>query len=147
MRSRGKRQPVNPRPPIECEPGDSWEFQILGAPATKKNHQRIASRPDGTAFIIGGSSARGWEKTAVEQLLPQWFGKGPIAMPVNMAAVIYRERRTGDLLNYLAAVSDALEKAGIVVDDKLVTAVDRCRLDKDALNPRVVVRVTVLSAD
>jgi Holliday junction resolvase RusA-like endonuclease len=118
---------------------------ILGPPATKKNSLRIVTRKsDGRSFVMPSLSAKGWEKTAVEQLRTQFVRGVPIDQAVRMDAVIYRQRATGDLLNYLAAVSDALERAGVIVNDKQIIRLDGCRLEKDAANPRVEVDVIVI---
>lgn len=65
-----------------------------------------------------------------------------IAVPVNVAATVYRERADGDLLNYLAALSDLLQAACIVENDVLCVAWDGSRLAKDAENPRIEVVIT-----
>lgn len=119
-----------------------WTCCILGKPTTKKNHARIVrNRATGLPFILQSKQAVAWERSAVLQLKSAWR-RPPLTMPVTMSAVVYRERATGDLLNYLAAISDALEKAGVVEDDRLVASLDGCRLEKDAKRPRVEVTIS-----
>lgn len=142
------RKPKIPQPlPMPDQPsGTRWQFVIRGVPFTKKNSKRaFVNKTTGRAFIANGGNSRKWEADAAGQLLAQWHRR-PLAIgqPVRMTAVIYRERATGDLLNYLAAVSDALEKARVIVNDRQVVSLDGSRLDKDAENPRVVVDVIVI---
>lgn len=141
-----KRPKAPPPPALPIQPaGMAWRFEILGAPATKKNSKRaFVNETTGAAFIANGETSRAWEKSAVWNLISQWHRAGAINQPVRMSATIYRKRATGDLLNYLAAVSDALEKAGVVTNDRWIVSLDGCRLDKDASNPRVVVDVTTI---
>jgi Holliday junction resolvase RusA-like endonuclease len=119
-------------------------FVIHGPPRTKKNHQRIG-QVRGRPAIFQARSSENWEKQAVSTLLDQRISRGweMANWPVSMRALVYRDRAVGDLLNYLAAISDALEGAGIVSDDKWIVSVDGSRLFKDAKNPRV--EVTVLT--
>lgn len=138
-------------------------FTILGPPRTKKNHQRILRTRGGRRFIAQAATATAWEESAVLQLRSQWFrvlregriegnpipsgDTRPIVCPVNMRALVYRERAgRADLLNYLAAVSDALERAGVVLDDQLVAAVDGSRLFVDRARPRVELELTPMAS-
>lgn len=116
---------------------------IDGAPRSKKNSLRRIKRGANT-FTVGSAAWKLWNDKAVWQLRAQRRGV-TFAGPVNMAAVVYREKAVGDLLNFLAAVSDALEEAGIVTDDKFITQVDGSRLAKDADHPRVEIIITELA--
>lgn len=126
-------------------------FIIIGPPVTKKNSQQIAvNKKTGARFVVQSEKQKKWAKSAKEQLVWQYrigMFSGAITAPVNLSAVIYRERATGDLLNYLAAVSDALEGAGVIVNDKQVVSLDGSRLDKDAQRPRVEVLLTTLEGE
>ena len=117
---------------------------ILGPPRTKKNHQRII-RVKGRPVIMQAKTAEGWEKSATLQLMGQrsklGFPAGP-GMPVSLRALVYRDRRVGDLGNYLAAVCDALERAGVVENDRLIQSFDGSRLLVDRKNPRVELEIT-----
>ncbi len=122
-------------------------FTIHGAPRTKKNSQRIV-RPKGggSPFIIQGKPHDAWSKTAILQLRAQAGGAAAAAAPMNLRARIYRERRTGDLGNFLAAVCDALERAGVVENDKWILGFDGSRLLVDRHIPRVELELTPLEA-
>ena len=118
------------------------KLTILGAPVTKKNHQRIArNRKTGTPFILQSKQAVSWEKAAVWQLANQWRGRKPISSAAWVRATFYRERATGDLCNFMGALADALERAGVVENDRLITCWDSTRLDKDADRPRVELEI------
>jgi Holliday junction resolvase RusA-like endonuclease len=115
---------------------------IEGAPRTKKNSQRILRGRGGRPFVAQSKQHDAWANAAVLQLRSATRRQGwpftlPIVAPVNVRALVYRARAVGDLLNYLAAVSDALEAAGVVQDDKLCVSWDGSRLLKDAARPRI----------
>lgn len=125
---------------------------VPGAPRTKKNHMRIV-RIKGRPALIQGASYKGWASVAIALLRAQWmrsyaareavlYGASVIGYPVNLRALVYRERAgRADLLNYLAAVSDVLEEAGVLVDDKLVAGLDGSRLLVDRARPRVEIEL------
>lgn len=133
---------------------------IFGAPRTKKNSQAIATnQATGATFIAKDKKLQQWEKAARTQLQLQWGAKPPIAGPVQLRAMVYAEANRGDLLNYLAAVSDILQQhvkrikgvkvllwSGVYVNDVQVKSVDGSRLLKDDKKPRVEIYVTELAA-
>ena len=122
-------------------------FVVTGAPRTKKNHQRII-RVKGVPRIAQARTAVGWEELAIVQLKQQMrrdrgktFSDFP---PFNLRALVYREKNTGDIGNYLAAVCDALERAGVVENDRLIGGFDGSRLLVDRKAPRVEIELTSL---
>lgn len=115
-------------------------YTIQGIPRTKKNSQRI--------IVIGGKRAvlqsrqyLSWEAPAVFQLQAQRHGF-VWNIPVNMRAIVYRDRAVGDLLNYLAAISDVLEKAGVVKNDRQIVSLDGSRMLVDRQRPRVEIELS-----
>jgi Holliday junction resolvase RusA-like endonuclease len=117
--------------------GAGWYYLIDAAvPRTKKNHARIVRRKDGTPFVIQAKTSVAWEKAAVLQLQSQRRSP-PITTPVNLRALVYREKRIGDLGGFLAAICDALERASIVENDRLILGFDGSRLLHDKVRPRV----------
>lgn len=124
---------------------------IEGPPRTKKNHTRRIRRGRRT-FTVQSEAHEMWEVSAIVQLRMQHrrtlvfcaagtaYG-ATIDAPANMRALVYRERNVGDLLNYLASVSDALERAGVVADDRLIVSVDGSRLLLDRERPRVEIEL------
>ena len=130
------------------------KFTIEGAPRTKKNGMRIV-KTRSRARLIQSRAAMKWADDAILQLRSQLhrtvthidYKRGIVAAggttitPQNMRAVVYRDRAVGDLLNFLAAISDALERAGVVSDDKLIVSVDGSRLALDRKRPRVEIEL------
>lgn len=122
---------------------------ILGAPRSKKNSLRRLKRGK-RIFTVPSLAHEQWEAVAVAQLVRQYreWARGlpmgtPIDFPVNMKALVYRERAgRADLINFLSAVSDALERAGVLVDDRLVASLDGSRLLLDRERPRVEIELT-----
>ncbi len=117
---------------------------IWGKPYTKKNHQRII-RVKGRPVIMQSKNAVGWEASAVAQIRTQrplcrgfWE---PATVPVSLRALVYRDRKVGDLGNYLAAICDALERAGVVENDRLIQSFDGSRLLIDRARPRVEIEI------
>lgn len=126
-------------------------FVIEGAPRTKKNHQMIARTKAGKPFVMQARTARDWENAAQLQLQAQLHRYRGVTRHDderwNMAALVYRDRDgRADLLNYLAAVSDALERAGVVTDDRTILGLDGSRLLIDRARPRVEITLTPLGA-
>jgi Holliday junction resolvase RusA-like endonuclease len=119
---------------------------ILGAPRTKKNHSRIVTTRTGVPFIVPSKEYKVWEATAVLQMKTQWREQ-PIRHPVNVRALVYRERAAGDLVNFMQAIGDALQVANVVVDDKFIVSWDGSRLRKDAKRPRVELEITPAADD
>lgn len=121
-------------------------FTILGPPRTKKTSNRIVTRKrDGRQFVIPSSANESWTKAAVKQLREQFEGQA-IDAPVNLAAVVYREKNLGDLIGYLQAIADALQAAEVVTNDRLIVGFDGSRMTKDATNPRVELTLTERAA-
>lgn len=121
---------------------------IEGPPRTKKNSLRRIKRGR-RVFTVPSEAHEAWEATAVPQLVRQSRGLTQWAIhgrAVNMRALVYRDRAVGDLLNYLAAISDALERAGVVANDKLIASVDGSRLLLDRERPRVEIELTPCSS-
>jgi Holliday junction resolvase RusA-like endonuclease len=118
-------------------------FTIFGSPRTKKTSQRIfRNRRTGSRFVMQSAQSVAWENDAALQLNSQWRGRSAVAVPMTMAATFYRTRRTGDLSNFIGALCDALQKARVVSNDKLIDSFDGCRLDIDRARPRVEVTLT-----
>ena len=83
-------------------------------------------------------------EAAAQSLLNLGYPGQPCAVPVNLCATVYRAKNVGDLGNYLAAVCDALEKAGVVENDRLIGGFDGSRLLTDPKRPRVEIALRPL---
>lgn len=119
-------------------------FTIFGPPRTKKNHGRLV-RAGGKLRLLPSAAHETWAHSAVRQLRQQKC-MSLIESPVSVAAVFFRERNVGDLVNYMQALADALEKAGVITNDRLIVSWDGSRLAKDAQRPRVELTVEPFEA-
>jgi len=129
-------------------------FTILGTPRTKKNSPSLSIRrvtrfrrgklkTRAIPVIRSNPNSKKWEESAKWQLANQWR-RSPLEGPVEVTARVFRERAAGDLINYLQAIADALERAKVLVDDVQIVSWDGSRLDKDASRPRVELTVKAL---
>jgi Holliday junction resolvase RusA-like endonuclease len=125
---------------------------ILGRPVTKKNSQRLV-RAGGRPMVLQSRQYLAWEGPAVAQLQAEhqsakrWgngLAPGLESMPRSLRALVYRDRNVGDLGNYLAAICDVLERAGVVENDRLIQSFDGSRLLIDRKNPRVEIELMAL---
>lgn len=119
---------------------EPFRLVILGAPRTKKNHSRVI-RSRRRLRIVPSAAHEAWARSAIPQLRSQWQ-QPPLIGRVAVRALFYRERNVGDLVNYLQALADALEHAGVVQNDRLIVSWDGSRLLKDASSPRIEVEIT-----
>jgi Holliday junction resolvase RusA-like endonuclease len=117
---------------------------IFGPPRTKKTSNRIV-RVRNRLRIIPSKAHEAWEQIALPQLRQQWHQE-PLTSPVAVRARVYRERAVGDLVNYLQAVADALEHAGVVANDRLIESWDGSRLALDKLDPRTEIELNMLDS-
>lgn len=122
-------------------------FVIEGRPVTKKNSPRILRSKVGRPFVAPSAQSQRWQRDAAIEMLRTRRRAGwtkAYDVPVNLRALIYRDRDVGDLDNYIALICDTLEDGGIVTDDKLVRAHDGSRLLIDRARPRVEITITEL---
>jgi Holliday junction resolvase RusA-like endonuclease len=144
-RQGGPQRPVSDALTAADVRPQSITFVIYGAPRTKKNSLRILRGRSGTPFVAQSRQANAWENAAALQLqarsrnLPAW-----VRGPVNLRALIYRERDIGDLGNFIAAVCDALQASGVVANDREIRGFDGSRLLVDRHAPRVELTLTPL---
>lgn len=118
------------------------KFTIHGNPITKKNHQRVFRRPNGSIGVAQSKQYVDYEKRC-ERYIPYKYYD--ITFPVNLKCVYYMEtRRRVDLCNLLAATCDILHKYGVINDDnsKIVVSHDGSRVFYDKENPRVEIEIT-----
>ena len=116
---------------------------IFGPPRSKKNSGRIV-RAGKRLRLLPSAAQVSWAKSAIFQLRAQWRSAA-ITKPVSVRAMFFRERNVGDLINFMQAVADALEHAGVVVNDRLIVSWDGSRLSKDAVRPRVELEVELFN--
>lgn len=155
---------------------NSFHFTIPGACRTKKTSNRIVQ-------IKGKNGGRGFTKILPSEAHEAWYAAAmlwapqicreleagglrlPITAPVEVEAIFYRDRESGDLLGYEQALADWMQAdrwtkpqpgkrtklirkgAGIIDDDKMIVSWDGSRLAKDAARPRIEVTVYVLEPE
>ena len=126
-------------------------FTIAGAPRSKGNSTMLVrAGKSGRPVQLQSKQYRRWYASAAAQALAVKMRLRldhgvtlPIAQPVRVAAVFYRDRASGDLDNYEKGLGDFLQRCGFVANDRLIASWDGSRLDKDAAKPRVEVTLTV----
>ncbi len=128
----------------------TMRFTIEGQPATKKNSLR-AFQVRGRQVVMQSKQSTAWEKTAIEQLLAGKFRYRGFTRHEgqrwNLCALFYRTHEApGDLGNYLASACDALERAGVVENDRYIAGFDGSRMLVDKARPRVEIELTEMEA-
>ena len=129
-----------------------YKAMIPLEPKTKKNHQVIKFRKQGTNGFYKRTSTRflymGIPFVSQSDQYKQyendagWFLKKPekpIDCPVNVKCIFYRKTaRRVDLTNLLEAIDDVLVKFGILADDNfnIITGHDGSRVRIDREKPR-----------
>lgn len=145
-------------------------LRVLGEPVGKGRPR--FNRQSGRAFTP--KKTRAWEQVAAGEFGTQWAGRAPLAGPVSLKVTALFSRpaymvcdhtsgrckceekhpqreqlphlKAPDLDNIVKAVGDALQLAGVVEDDKLVSRVEAVKLYTAVRGqPRVEVRIEVAS--
>ena len=129
--------------------GFQFQFEIFGAPRTKKNHGRRVKRGN-RIFNIPSEAFEQWSGIARKSLpLIRQMAKDagltlPIRQDVNCAAIFYREADAGDCVGYQQAVADWMQSAGILADDVQIRQWDGTRIKVDKRLPRINVTLDEL---
>ena len=127
-------------------PGVSYGYVIEGVPVSGKNHmQPMVNRKTGKRFMKIGDVAQAWQDEAVAQLAQQRLASGVRTLdgPVYVEYTAYQPWDRCDLDNMESALFDALKKALVIRDDKLIQDHrGRKAVDKD--RPRFEVFVSLL---
>jgi Holliday junction resolvase RusA-like endonuclease len=116
---------------------------LLGKPISKKNSQKIwYNKALGRLMIVPSDQFKRYEKECLRQIPPTQ--KLKLEGNLRLCARYWMpDRRVVDLLNLLAATSDLLEKAGVVVNDKDFINFDGSRIvGVDKERPRVEILIT-----
>lgn len=120
------------------------EYIIEGVPVSGKNHmQMMVNRKTGKRFMKIGKVAQTWQDDAIGQLTRQRGRRMTIDGPVYVEYIAYQPWDRCDLDNIEAALFDALKKALVIRDDKLIVD-HRGRKDVDKERPRIEVSVQKL---
>lgn len=126
-------------------------LHIPYAPRTKKTHNQIV-RTQGLLRILPSKAWRLWQQAAVPFIKRQLAEQIeeirsvlPLKVPLNCAAVFYRDRTLGDAVGYYQGLADLLETAGVVANDQWIYSWDGSRLELDRQKPRTELVLTFLS--
>lgn len=120
----------------------TWTLTVLGAPRTKKT-SNVLARAGARRVVLPSAAWRKWAKSAVVLI---WSPGCPVTVPVNCAAVFYRDADRGDAVGYYQGLADLLEARGVVANDRLLVSWDGSRLAVDRARPRVEIVLTVAEA-
>lgn len=119
-------------------------YVIDGRPVSGKNHTEIAiNRATGQRFVRIGKRARQWQADAIRQLVEQRGRRRTFREPVYVEYIAYQTSDIADIDNLEAALFDALKKALVIEDDRLIHD-HRGRKAIDALRPRFEVMIRKL---
>lgn len=126
--------------------GMTHTFTILGAPRTKKNHGRVVQRGR-RKFHIQSEAHETWHTEAMWRLAEIRIANQafPLSVPVDVKAIFYRDRATGDFTGYAQALGDLLQDARIIENDRLIRSWDGSYLSRDPENPRIEITITEAS--
>ena len=133
---------------IHTHEGISFElpqrFVIYGNPTSWKN-SKSARVVRGVARVTTNDRARKWMKRAVRDLISQRTG-GTVPKGVELHIIVKsfcKTRSWIDLDNLFGGPFDALQKAGVISDDRYVACVDGSRRTLHAKTPRVEITVAL----
>ena len=134
---RNRRKKVVPAP--VCWP---LRLTIPGDPIIKKNRRPIyRDEKTGKPFTGKTDQLIAWESDAIIMLEEQArVLPSPLHEPLVATFLIYRQQKPGapgDLSNYYEGPQDALERAGVIENDRLIRSHDGSRIFQDTENPRV----------
>lgn len=99
---------------------------LAGRARVKKNSlQRKYSFAQRRTLTLPSDLYLAWEKAAVLDLKSQWGWRDPIDKPIILRARFYFKNRQHepDLSNCLEGPQDALQKAGVIANDRLITRI------------------------
>jgi Holliday junction resolvase RusA-like endonuclease len=103
---------------------------LEGRAAIKKNSlQRKYSFAKRRTFTLPSDRYLAWENSTVLELKSLWGWRDPIDEPVILRARFYFKNHAHepDLSNLYEGVQDALQKAGIILNDKIIQGHDGSR--------------------
>ncbi len=120
---------------------------IKGKPVSWKNSRNAIKLPNGRPTLVPSRAATKWMKQAVLQLQFQWGPSPALNVPLNAQIVSYYWGGEPDASNLYLGPEDALQKAGVIADDRLIQSHDGSRKFKDNNNPRVEITLTPIITD
>lgn len=101
-----------------------FEVFIPGRPPSKKNTKKVVRR-HGQTFVIYSPQFKEWEKDALLILKKSYTDLNPIDQPliIHLVFTFENKRSEADVSNLIEAPQDALTKAGVISDDRIIQVV------------------------
>jgi len=105
-----------------------YQGQVSGRCPSKKNTKKVVRRY-GRTMVIYSAQFREWETRALVELRQTWNGK-TIDQPLEAVFRFYFKNRQAesDLSNVIEAPQDALTKAGVIIDDKIIQVIHATKI-------------------
>lgn len=130
----------------------TYHLTVTGAPRTKKTSNRLV-KVGRFRKVLPSKAWEHWVKHArvqgtMDATDMTWHYTErmlPLAVPLHITAIFYRDARRGDLVGYMQGLADLLEKRGVIANDRQLVNWDGTRLDLDRDNPRTEVTLTEVS--
>jgi len=125
-----------------------FKCTIPGRPAVKKNQQKVVRRW-GQTRVVYTPQFYEWEQRALLEMKRAMLGMDTIREPLEMKIHFTLEngRSLPDLSNLLEAPQDALTKAGVIEDDRLIQVINATRVHgnkKKPLEPKTEIELYAL---
>ena len=101
-----------------------FECWIPGRPPSKKNTKKVVRRY-GRTTVIYSKQFREWEQNALVYLKQAAIGYEVIDCPLEIKLIFHfrNHKNEADVSNLVEAPQDALTKAGVITDDKIIQVV------------------------
>ncbi len=119
-------------------------YTILGKPMSI-NAARAAVAVKGKLRLITTAKARAWKEKAIWELKSQRGTVPTITGPCQATITVYLPTKAGDADNYVKLVLDAVQDAGIILNDRQVNSLTVTK-EVDKSNPRVEITIATKAA-
>lgn len=115
---------------------------IPGRPIVKKNTQRVVGRGKSKRAIYSPQFIA-WERVALAVIRGLWQGAQPICEPIRAKFTFHFINRQAepDVSNLIEGVQDALTKAGVIADDRLIKIVTAEKCFGEVSEPATLVEI------
>jgi len=117
------------------------KYVIEGKPLSV-NNAKAAVNVRGKLRMISTSKARKWKDTAVWSLKAQNGTTPRIEGPCSLSISVFLPTAAGDVDNYVKSAMDALQSAGIILNDRQVQRISVTKA-QDKYRPRVEITVEI----
>jgi len=129
------------------------QLVVHGQQAVAKNRKRILStdgfrvrkcracgKPSGRLYIGDSDQYAKWKKLADPQIIGQWIGRSPIDFDVTAQILIFtKTKQRPDMSNAYQGIEDAMQRCGVLEDDRLIRNHNDSEWAKDKDDPRIEV--------